>query len=1206
MASTSNAPPVNALGNSDSDSDSDSDYDAEVRFGVVMYGGVSLAIYINGVANELFEMACATPCSGVQLDRSDESATREIYRRLSWLAGSPELRRQYAMCIAEAHAAPPDRTEVDGWDAVDTSNASRTRLVVDVIAGTSAGGINGVFLAKALANGEQFAPLKDLWVNEGDIGLLLNDKRSYETAVPPLDDRSQKPASLLNSDRMYSKLLFAMRQMEKSPLNVTAWPKVRQGSPLVDEVDLFVTTTDIEGSAVPLRLFDKVVYERRYKQNYRFSYPAGVTPSGNDFDTVNSPFLAFAARCTSSFPFAFEPMTLAAVGRLKAAGDAPGLKRWKPFFPNLPPEEVMQDAHEHRAFGDGGYLDNKPFTYVVEALSQRFSSVPVERKLGFVAPSPEQIDPHQLPDPKHTPDALENSLAALTSIPQYETIREDLQAVLRRNRRIERVERMVRLGEVDIEKTVDPFRGVLRGGNEIPNWSSLKLSEMAEFYGLAFLPYQRLRVYSVTDSMADRLGARWGIDRDADLQYAMRALVRVWRERSFHEEGYGNRETFNGFLDQFDFDYRVRRLGFLLRKIDQITRLLRKRSAGLLDISASSVEKLAVLSDADLQIIARLPKPYRNLPDDLRDDQLKLALDVMHKLKKSLLDVRAELLLTQRRVDAESMFSAAPAAAAKEALRKELREVLSLVLGEAPAANSISLSGTEAAERVRVVLDPNAVKLASASRTLQEGVMFRARALFAAADTVQTTPLQRALINDLESMRVRASRQGPEGPRTHLDSISIRAWELLGMPTLHREEGVADKVVVKVGDSADRRADSIDASGLQVLNSDEGSSLRQFLGDYYLRFDSFDQMSFPLYYDTGTGEPCTVEAIRISPIDATHLINEATDKLHRRKLAGTALANFGAFLDRRWRLNDIMWGRLDGAERLIQALLPMSDDATRTVRDELTSRAHRAILREALVPDGQQDLADLLVKALDEVPASGSTQQRLQATLNELWTGNAVARDRLGGVLASLLSERGLVDYVRNKRLVDDSPDPETTLDSAARAVTITGRVLEGISTAHGRKEPVARWLARLGLLLQGVVAVALPGTFKNRVWTHLTKVIYAFEAFALLVAMLFGSQDMRALALTALGVTIGVHLLTLVAGDAMREKNGWLRFAVLTVLLGLVGLAAIGGLVVAHQAVQQQICWSRPDTVPDIGLSSRLCGWLGSGSKSGAETMPR
>ena len=158
------------------------EYTAEIRFGVVMYGGVSLAIYINGVTNELFEMACATPRSGVTLDRDKEASTREIYRRLSWLVGSPDLRRQYAKALAQTpgHGAEP----VDAWTQVDLSGCSQTRLVVDVIAGTSAGGINGVFLAKALANGEQFGALKDLWVTDGDIGLLLNDKRSYSSTVP--------------------------------------------------------------------------------------------------------------------------------------------------------------------------------------------------------------------------------------------------------------------------------------------------------------------------------------------------------------------------------------------------------------------------------------------------------------------------------------------------------------------------------------------------------------------------------------------------------------------------------------------------------------------------------------------------------------------------------------------------------------------------------------------------------------------------------------------------------------------------------------------------------------------------------------------------------------------------------------------------------------------------------------------------------------
>ena len=57
-------------------------YAQEVRFGVVMYGGVSLAIYINGVTNELYEMALATPRAGGGVKTGH---TRDVYRKASYL-----------------------------------------------------------------------------------------------------------------------------------------------------------------------------------------------------------------------------------------------------------------------------------------------------------------------------------------------------------------------------------------------------------------------------------------------------------------------------------------------------------------------------------------------------------------------------------------------------------------------------------------------------------------------------------------------------------------------------------------------------------------------------------------------------------------------------------------------------------------------------------------------------------------------------------------------------------------------------------------------------------------------------------------------------------------------------------------------------------------------------------------------------------------
>jgi hypothetical protein len=177
----------------------------EVRFGVVMYGGVSLAIYINGVTNELYEMALATPKAG---DQRNSGKTRDVYRKASFLLRDTALRNRYL-----AYLENPN-TEDPFGEAAPPNADQRTRFVVDTIAGTSAGGINGLFLAKALVNGQEFAPLKQLWITEGDIDTLLNDQTSYDGLT--FAETGSPPQSLLNSDRMYVKLLGALRNMKRS------------------------------------------------------------------------------------------------------------------------------------------------------------------------------------------------------------------------------------------------------------------------------------------------------------------------------------------------------------------------------------------------------------------------------------------------------------------------------------------------------------------------------------------------------------------------------------------------------------------------------------------------------------------------------------------------------------------------------------------------------------------------------------------------------------------------------------------------------------------------------------------------------------------------------------------------------------------------------------------------------------------------------
>ena len=42
---------------------------------------------------------------------------------------------------------------------------TRVRVLADIVAGASAGGINGIFLAQAIATGQSLDPLTDLWLD---------------------------------------------------------------------------------------------------------------------------------------------------------------------------------------------------------------------------------------------------------------------------------------------------------------------------------------------------------------------------------------------------------------------------------------------------------------------------------------------------------------------------------------------------------------------------------------------------------------------------------------------------------------------------------------------------------------------------------------------------------------------------------------------------------------------------------------------------------------------------------------------------------------------------------------------------------------------------------------------------------------------------------------------------------------------------------
>jgi hypothetical protein len=446
----------------------------------------------------------------------------------------------------------------------------------------------------------------------------------------------------------------------------------------------------------------------------------------------------------------------------------------------------------------------------------------------------------------------------------------------------------------------------------------------------------------------------------------------------------------------------------------------------------------------------------------------------------------------------------------------------------------------------------------SGLRTLQERTFERAKAIYEMASKNGRTELQEALEGHIESMRMLAATAEP-GANTSLGGIAKQAWVLLGKPRAAAcAQGTPAPAVPVSVEKADSAAFGVNGKHERILalDSDVGTAIRQLLSEYYLAYDEYDQISFPLYYDTDTGEPAKVEVARVSPLDATNLIDE--NEQPNSKLAGTAYGHFGAFLDRRWRRNDVMWGRLDGAERLIQVLLPGTDRNSVNVRKELIEIAQGRILHKELVEGGHYELSSLICNALQE-SNGGDPDPQVRRMLTQLKLGGATARDSMHRLLTSLLSEKALLDFVRHARRVDPVPDPEATVKSVARAVSITGRILDGISKQHGKNTALPRWLARLGLFLQGIVAVSFPGALKQRWWSHGVKILYAFEVAAFAFSLLLGGGAAAQVAVTAFGVTAFAHLLTMVVGDLMAGRHGKSRVIAVLAVLAVIILAGIG-----------------------------------------------
>ncbi|GAA1526676.1 hypothetical protein GCM10009730_39160 [Streptomyces albidochromogenes] len=290
----------------------------ETRLALVLNGGVSLAVWMGGVTHEL------------DLLRQASGDTRE---------DSVQVRDQAVFNI---------------WKRI--SRKTGTRVVIDAVAGSSAGGLNGMLLATALSRGAAIPDLRQVWEDAAALENLL--------------ERKAKKTSVLSGSSFEAIIKNAV-------------DKIGLGAECArNPVTLFLPATSLDGrSRLYCDGFENEFSVRDHRRLYRFQHDETFVVyahNGNewgfkevrktDFVPGNVNALVQAARATASFPVAFPPVNESSILQYR-----------------VHPKSTFDDPASFVI--DGGVLNNAPFSPVLEAISLRTLDVPVQRVLVYVVPS---------------------------------------------------------------------------------------------------------------------------------------------------------------------------------------------------------------------------------------------------------------------------------------------------------------------------------------------------------------------------------------------------------------------------------------------------------------------------------------------------------------------------------------------------------------------------------------------------------------------------------------------------------------------------------------------------------------------------------------------------------------------------------------------------------------------------------------------------
>ncbi|MEM8798592.1 MAG: patatin-like protein [Pseudomonadota bacterium] len=777
--------------------------DRELRIALVCYGGVSLAVYMHGISREILKLVRASAAlHDVPIEKSRQDA-------------------DYPDCPKDS-AFETDTEAVYLELLQDIGPYLNLRVVVDTIAGASAGGINGIMLARALAYDLPLEPHRKMWLELADVIELINPKYrakplsklylhpflwatsivQFRQMLPFFKRMTPNPEirrklSLFMRSRWF-KPPFSGERMSEMMLDGVASmgspeDKSRTLLPQGHRLELFVTTTDFYGHRETLNLHDpETIEEREHRHVLTFSHLKRASGDVvSDFGDENAAGLAFAARATSCFPGAFPPAAIREVENLIKDRSETWPERDQFIEKNF--ADLIRAGHDPRRayFIDGSVLINKPFGQAIRSIQGRAAHREVDRRIVYIDPNP---DRKNIPNNPARPGFFSSIKGALSDIPRNQPIRDDLEWLEDLSAQLKTVRQVVEVVEPEVRRTISRLLGdafdAAPDMGQLRHWRHEANALAAKDAGYAYHGYVQLKIISVLEGLGR------SIRRNATDEVSRTEInghVMGWAETQkifpvrdvVTSAEAGELTSWVRCLRDFDVDFRIGRLRFVVRR---------------------------------LNLLYRTPATRKN-------------------------------------------------------------------------------------------------------------------------------PLARACLNGIKASLYRAidqlmrRREGEIG-REVLEEIA----HLMTTPSSSDPEILADKFDA-LADAFNLRAldDEVDAVICAMSQSCLSQGVWRALLVAYLGYPFFDVLTFPIARWRDMDELDDIKVDRISPEDATAIRKGGV----QATLKGIQFAAFGAFFSREFRENDYLWGRLHGAERMIDIVLSCAEEAIESgLVDplEVKRKAFRAIL----------------------------------------------------------------------------------------------------------------------------------------------------------------------------------------------------------------------------------------------------------------------